>query len=524
MSRLIRIYFLNTLKLNNLSAGENRKKAWGFLVLIIFVVFLMLTVALGYSHLLGSALKSVGALEVLPALFVTVASIFSLISVLFTTKGILFAFKDFDMQMSYPISARKIVASRIAILYIYELFYTVIIMVPSLSVYAWLASPGAAFYPIALIALFFIPVIPIVIGVFLGTLISIATARFRRANAARTILLFLFSFLIMAISFAMQNVTADAAEFLKNTMLSLYRRYPPVMLYAKALSGDILNTFYFIAVSLVLFVLFSLTVGKIFNKVNTKITAVYTRRSYKLTGIRKSGVQSALFIKELKTYFSSALYVLNTAFGMIILLIASVAVIVLGPEGLENILKVSLPTTLIADIMPFAICLIISLSSSSAVSVSIEGSRFWLLKTLPVSHRHIFIAKIGVNLAITVPVTIISAVLFSLALKPGTATVVFMFLTPLIYCLFISAAGLTVNLFTPKLKWKNEAEVIKQSSSVLFTMLIGFAASGLPLYLMLTTGSIKALIVSTAAAAFVSVLLLVYLMRFGGKKLYSLTV
>jgi ABC-2 type transport system permease protein len=99
-----------------------------------------------------------------------------------------------------------------------------------------------------------------------------------------------------------------------------------------------------------------------------------------------------------------------------------------------------------------------------------------------------------------------------------------MFLTPLAYCLFTSVVGLTINLFTPKLKWKNEAEVIKQSSSVLFTMLIGFAASGLPLYFMFTTGSIKIMMATTVAVLLVAVLLLIYLMRYGGKKLYSLTV
>ncbi|NLL38138.1 MAG: hypothetical protein GX254_00920 [Clostridiales bacterium] len=524
MSRLIRVYFLNTLKLNNLKKGENRGKAWGFLFLMIFVVFSMLSTMVAYSYLLGSALESVGALEVLPALFMTVASIFALISVLFTTKGILFAFKDFDSQMSFPISAGKVVASRITILYLYELIYTLVIMVPSLAVYAGLARPGGEFYPIALITLLFIPIIPIVIGVLLGTLISIATARFRKANAARIIVLFLFSLFIMAVSFAMQNVTNEAAEFLKNTMHNLYRRYPPVMLYAKALSGDLLNVFIFIAVSLALFVLFSLVVGRIFKKVNTSITAVYTRRNYRLTGIRESGAQSALFIKELKTYFGSVLYVLNTAFGMIILLIVSIAIIVLGPKGVENILNIPLSAPLITNVLPLAICLIISLSSTSAVSISIEGSRYWLLKTLPVSHKQIFIAKIGVNLAVTVPITIISAFLISLALKPGLPTVVFMFLTPLAYCLFTSVVGLTINLFTPKLKWKNEAEVIKQSSSVLFTMLIGFAASGLPLYFMFTTGSIKIMMATTVAVLLVAVLLLIYLMRYGGKKLYSLTV
>ena len=106
---------------------------------------------------------------------------------------------------------------------------------------------------------------------------------------------------------------------------------------------------------------------------------------------------------------------------------------------------------------------------------------------------------------------------------PAPEIIIFMFLTPAVYCLFISAAGLVVNLFAPKLKWKNEAEVVKQSASVLFTIIIGFASSGLPLYFMLAAGGIQVLVVTTGVALLATVILLFYLMRFGGKKLYSLT-
>ena len=64
----------------------------GFLFLMVFVAFSMLFTVGMYSYLLGGALKSVGALEVLPALFMVATSIITF-SVLFTAKGILFSFR-----------------------------------------------------------------------------------------------------------------------------------------------------------------------------------------------------------------------------------------------------------------------------------------------------------------------------------------------------------------------------------------------------------------------------------------------
>ena len=63
-------------------------------------------------------------------------------------------------------------------------------------------------YPTALITMVFIPVIPIVIGVSLGTLISMATASFERQNTARIIILLLFT-VYNGSQFSMQNVTAE---------------------------------------------------------------------------------------------------------------------------------------------------------------------------------------------------------------------------------------------------------------------------------------------------------------------------
>jgi ABC-2 type transport system permease protein len=523
MGKLIGIYFLNALKLNELSHGPNRAKMRGFLAVMILVAASLIFTVGSYSYFMGSALMSIGAADIMPAVFMTVACLIIFISVLFTTKGILFGFKDFDIQMSLPVSTGKIVASRIAILYIFEFLYALIIMLPSMAVYAYLTKPDALFYPLAIVSVILIPVIPIIVGAIFGTLFALIASRFRRTSAARIILLLLFTFAIMAMSFSMNNqISPETAGLIENFMNSLAAKYPPVRVFSLGIGGDIAAFIAFVVISVLLFLLFSLFVGKFFKRLNTVVTAIHTKGNFRLTEVRASSAQAALFFKEIKTYFNSALYVLNTSFGLIILLIASVAALIMGIEKVMKLVNVPISPDQIAPVLPLAISLIVCMSSTSCSSISMEGVRFWIIRTLPVSPAQVFKAKMGVNLAITVPVVILSALAFSVVLKPPLDITLFMFITPFIYCLFISAVGLIINLFAPKLEWKNEAAVIKQSAAVLVTMLIGFVVSGIPLYFMITSGGTMVLLVTTLAAALLTALCYVYLFAFGGKKFASL--
>ena len=47
----------------------------------------------------------------------------------------------------------------------------------------------------------------------------------------------------------------------------------------------------------------------------------------------------ALYRKELKRYFSSTIYVMNTGFGVVLLLIATVFIAIFGVENLDALLE-----------------------------------------------------------------------------------------------------------------------------------------------------------------------------------------
>ena len=67
-----------------------------------------------------------------------------------------------------------------------------------------------------------------------------------------------------------------------------------------------------------------------------------------------------------------------------------------------------------------------------------------------------------------------------LALKFSILTMLLIMLLPNLIALIISFGGLLINLYFPKLKWDNETAVVKQSMSVLLTMILGVLLTVLP--------------------------------------------
>jgi ABC-2 type transport system permease protein len=98
--------------------------------------------------------------------------------------------------------------------------------------------------------------------------------------------------------------------------------------------------------------------------------------------------------------------------------------------------------------------------------------------------KYIFLAKLLVNLTLTVPTSLICSVLLSVALKIRGLRLVLTFLVPLAYALFSAALGLLVNLKLPKLEWQNEAQVVKQSAASMVSM---FGSAALPVLVVVGT-------------------------------------
>ena len=69
--------------------------------------------------------------------------------------------------------------------------------------------------------------------------------------------------------------------------------------------------------------------------------------NYKVKKLEASSITKALVTQELKRYFATPIYVMNTAIGMVLLVAASIATLFVSKETLAEILKFQLITRIL---------------------------------------------------------------------------------------------------------------------------------------------------------------------------------
>jgi ABC-2 type transport system permease protein len=491
---LLGVNALNIFNINRLrhtaDKKEKTKAAWALFGFTI--VGLMMAGQMGmYSYLLASALSGMGALSIMPGYIMMSAGLIIIFTTVYKSVGTLFSFRDYDHLMSLPIPTSTVVMSRILMLYGANLFFSAFVMIPSGIVYAVFAKPSFAFYPIFLICYLAMPMLPSVVACAIGLLIAAVSARFRRKNIAAVIAGLAAVILLLVLSVAIPGAAQDPTKVVSVITLvsdAMRRAYPPSLWFTNALQLDIPSLLLYLGTSVGAFLLLSLAIGFGFKKINTALTGIHTSSNYRIRELKTSSPVKALYKKEISRYFASALYVTNTAVGPILLLLASAALFIMGPEKLSQYMPIPELEGTLADFAPFIVSLFVSLSVTTASSISIEGKQLWVIKSFPARPRDIFRAKALVNLTLSVPSALIGSKLAAIALKTSALQTLMLYLLPSVYSLLTTYLGVSVNLAFPKFDWTSETQIIKQGTATMISVFGNMALVGLPIFLITTFG------------------------------------
>lgn len=518
---LTKIKLLSLLGLNkarHATDPEEKKKARRSLLILVVMVVALGNVSVTYTLLLLSALPGaeLDAITLMSAGLSGFLVLFSTLSV----KGLLFAGGDYDTVMSRPIPHLSIVWSRITALYAYNAFYALLFFVPMLVIYAIRCAPGMMFYPAAILLLPIMPALPTCIGIVLGTAATYATSKMKKAALFNTALQMLLALLIMAVSMrlgsSMGSVAPDAAE----KAVSIY---PPAGLYAGALGGNALSGLLFAAISLAALFVTGQIVAKIFLPLSTRLLSVAqnaptVRRNRQTTRVR--GALSALYRVEWKRYLSSSIYVTNTAFGELMLIVMAVLAVIKRADIAAFLAASEMP--ILKEMLPLALAMPISMAATTPCAVSMEGRQLWIVKSLPVRARDWLLSKVLVSLTPALPAILLSATAIALALGLEIEAFAMLCLVPAVYAFFMAVFGLMINLAFPKFDWKSEAEAVKQSLAVGIVVMAGMLFAAAPAIIGLATGNADVLPKFTVALFAAAVLLFRLLSNNGEKRMKKL--
>lgn len=460
-------------KQNN-PASKGKTVLYGFLILLMFGNFLYFSSRLIYK--LGNELNKIGYIDLLILLAVIAYAAFILIITVFSAQGYLFKAKDLPLLLSLPISHFTVLLSKFLLLYIYELFFSAMIIGPAFYFYFYFTSFSILGVIGAVICFLASPLIPLSIGSFLSYLFGLMTRRIRKKNFF-TIFITL-AFLAVYIV-AMQNgekIFNYLIEHSENLQRVFSKFYFPSVWVLDSLKGDIIKMILFLLFGLAsVFIIFTF-ISKKYSDIILIMNSSDVRKSNKVQslGEQNNSALNAMIKKELSCYFSSSNYVLNTIIGPLLLILGSIALLFTGTENiapftqLEGFEQIGL---IIACAMT---AFIPSISPTTSSVISLEGKKLWIYKSIPALTKDILKAKTAVNLIVTIPEILISDIILCIGLNLGILDFIILAAFGLSFVIFFSITGILINLSHPKLDFQNEIVVIKQSMSVILQMLLNF--------------------------------------------------
>lgn len=445
---------------------SSRSKGYALVIGTVCIILSLAAASFLYSYGIGTTLKLIGMLDLLPELVMAVTCVITLMTTIYKVKGTLFGFKDYDLIMALPIRNSIVVLSRLVLLYMINITFTLIIMIPAAIAYGILSGASIYFYAISLLTVFFIPFIPMIVAAVIGTVITVIASRFRHTNFINLILTFGFIIGVMALGF----LADDSEEVLGQMSAALTRQvdqiYPLARMYRLAVCEfDISSILLFLLISVLAAAVFAYGAGIKFKAINTGIAAARTKADYKIGNQVQSTPFMTIYRKELRRFFSSSLYIMNTSFGLVMMIVGAAATLFMSPGSLEKVLEIPQMANFIGGLAPLLVSVCVTMTYITACSVSLEGKNLWILKAAPVKAEIIFLSKIAVNLTVTLPAIFISGILFNIGLKLSFAETVVLIVLPTVYSLFTAVAGLLINLVLPNLNWTAEVAVIKQSAA-----------------------------------------------------------
>lgn len=507
--RLLLIQLRNFFGLNEAIYSKDKKKKsnlklLGFSFLILGVMLSFYTGAAAYG------LCYFGAEEMIPGYTIMTTSIVILCFTFLKCNGVIFQQKNYEMLISLPIRPSVIVASRFLTMYAGNLILTLLTMGPSLIVYSFFVGPGVLQIFMMLTTIFIIPLIPMTIATMAGAMITFIGVRMKHRNFAIVLLTLALMLMFFAYIFSMSSSEmklSDVAQLTAEMTNRVNGMYPPAAWYTEAIvrgnSGLFLR---FVFLSLICFAGFVFWVAKQFTAICSLLNTYAARGNYKMQELDSGTPLKAFYFKELKRYFSSNLYVLNTGIGFVLMLVLSFCVVIFGVDKIENRMEME---GVLKNFAPLVLAAMGSVSSTTAASISLEGKQWWIPKSLPISPKTIFDSKILVNLTLSVPSTLLSAILFGIALKTSGLSLLWLIGIPFLYNLFVAVLGIYINAKIPLLHWENETVPIKQGGATMLSILIGMLSVGIPIAGMLTQKIIPVDWVYFITAFFITIITLI---------------
>ena len=412
----------------------------------------------------------------------SLATAVGLLGSVFNAYATIFDAKDNEMLLSLPIPPHRIVFVRVAALSAMTLLYSGTVLLPAAIVFLMYAETTLLGYINALLA--FLPLVLLVEAVTLGIAFVVAAIS-RKVKNKKVVVVVLSLLLTLVFYFVYFRAQSLLTEIVAITEIPKVAQYALFFYYAlgRAAQGHALSMLIALGTGAGAFLIAYFLLSKNFVKFTTAKKSPSAKGK---KGVIKAGSSRlALFKREWNIFSSSPSYVMNSGFGVIFLIgVPIFAIIKAGMiRGWITALAEFFPNANGCAIAAILVLLTEGMCCITTPSISMEGKRLYILRSLPIDTTEVFRAKISLHLAVVLPFALFSTITFAAVLGADALSWIFMILVVLAHTLFTACLGLCANVNAPVLDWTDEMVAVKSGISVLLsvfgTMILTIVIGGL---------------------------------------------
>lgn len=472
-SALISLFKIN-LKQTFDFRGKNKKNI-AFIVPILLILLSGCLISGLYALGIALKLREIDAdLSLIVYSMAGATSIIILSTAVPKVKSTLFGGKDYDMLAALPIRKSYIVTVKFLSIYLSELLFSFALIIPS--TFVVLIFSGSISILIDGILLFiFSPLVPLIISCMIGMLIGLVADRFRFGNIITVLLYSIFLIGVMYISFTFSSANqVENLNSLLDSLTFLTWINPATHILMLNLFG--INYICYLLIHMIVFVGLSFIIGVSYDYFHDLMTSMHSHQHYVEKEVKTKGQFRAQLGIDLKRYFSSKSYLLNTITGGILSVVLVIIMVVIFYQ-IDKPDAVSIIKEQVAPYLPLMILWCSSMAIPSSVAITIEGKNFWQVKTLPMDYKTYSYSKIILSEIVIAPFILIASIVLLFFMDLNAIRIITTLLLPQLYFFAMNCFAYFINMKVYSFKWENETKAVKQTGSVLLSMLFDFIGS-----------------------------------------------
>ena len=440
---------------------KSRKKAATGAEAMVLIAGLGLYLSGLYSSMLMEVLAPIN-MEVLVFIFMGMGALIG--GLLFTTfgvKGVVFGGRDNDLLLSMPVSSTM--------------------LGPAGVVGAIFTQGGVGhtllFWVRLVIVVLALPLLDTALSVLLGALVAFLSTRMSKGILGQNIVMAIYMVAVFWVAANLNGMIEGLAANAAGVKDSLSWA-APLMWMGDGLMGDWGLLLAFAVCCIIPFVLVVFVLGKVYGRAVTAFAARAARSDYKLSAQSATGQKKALLVKEAKRFFGTPMYMWNSGIGLIMLLAGGVAALVMR-DDLREIVALLEGEVPVLPLVALLMGVMLSMCAIAAPSISLEGKYLWILREAPLGESALLWIKVGFELLLTVPCTVVTGVCLAIALEMPVWQWAALLTSTILFAIGHGMFGMLMGLAFPKLDAVNETVVVKQSLAVFLAMFAPMVLMGL---------------------------------------------